>query len=606
MTEPNEIVVTCTNGHQISDTEAKFCIYCRAPLNKPNVQSVGQQPTTQPVQQQQSIQHMPQQPVQPAQQNAVPQVQYQQPVQPMPVQPLQQNAAQVQYQQPIPPLQQPMQQPLQPYPQNAVGQVQYQQNPYPPMQPIQPNYNPQQNMVPQYAPYAPYTNQCKVCGGDGKLLHPKAIICKECNWLRPLAEGYAVDCAAFQWSEDGKAMSALRSITPLNSLAETISEKVGRRWIETTFNGVLLSDKQLPDIYFQAVRAARILGMSHIPDVYISGDLAWDCRTYGTNKDSFIVLGTALATSFRGPELLFLFAREMGHCRTGHALWKTVIKFLLGEQSPRKGIMAGGLFSALNPSAWLEGAIEMPLLAWARQAEITADRAGLLAIGNEEIARHVLLSWSLRSPILYRHINVAAWLEQQSASSDDMTKLSELTTSSTPYITRRLKLMTEFAQSEELKRWRERINKYMKPPAPPPAQGVATTTPAKQTPPAIAKGQQPAQVPPTANKPQVSKQQAPKPATATATASASASPAPKKDNDLRLKCATCKTALRVPLKAFEGKEQVNVRCPNAKCAKVMTLKKKTDSTTTNSASDGKKAPAQTPPIEERNIDNGNE
>lgn len=542
MTEEKKVTITCINGHQLEDTDAKFCMYCRAPLNNAKVQNMPQQP---------NIQDASQQPI-PAQPPAEP-IQY-------PQNPYQQN--------PYP--QYPY--PQNPYPQMQYPQTPYPQNPYPPMQPYyypQPNVPPQPNVVQQYQQYPQYpmqqyVSQCQLCGGDGKQLNPKIPVCKECGWLRPLTEGYAVDCSAFQWAEDGKAMSALRSITPLKYVAETISEKVGRRWIETTFNGVLLSEKQLPAVYANAVRAARILGMASMPDIYVSGDISWDCRTYGTDKDAFIVMGSALALNFRGPELLFLFAREMGHCRTGHALWKTVIKFLLGEQAPRKGLMAGGLFNALSPSAWLEGAIEMPLLAWARQAEITADRAGLLAIGNEEIARRVLLSWSLKSPLLYRQINVAAWLEQQGTSDDDMTKLSELTTSSTPYITRRLRLMTEFAQSPELKRWRDRISKYAPPvmPAPP------------------------------VQKPSIGQQGKPvQPAKPVEEKKPLSSPAPSAaDDDMRLKCSHCATPMRVPLKVFEGKQQVNVRCPNAKCGKTMTLKKKQSAAT---AAAGMQTPAQT-------------
>jgi hypothetical protein len=91
--------------------------------------------------------------------------------------------------------------------------------------------------------------QCHVCGGQGQRLDPKIIICKKCNWLRPLAAGYAMDCSAFQYSEDGKAMAVLRSISPLNAAAKAISDKVGRRWVETTLNGVLLGENQLPHIY---------------------------------------------------------------------------------------------------------------------------------------------------------------------------------------------------------------------------------------------------------------------------------------------------------------------------------------------------------------------
>ncbi|HRH45977.1 MAG TPA: M48 family metallopeptidase, partial [Pyrinomonadaceae bacterium] len=219
---------------------------------------------------------------------------------------------------------------------------------------------------------------CYSCGGNGQKLDPKILVCKECSWLRPLIPGYKVDSAAFEWAADGKAMAALRSVQPLTSAAETISNKIGRRWIESTFNGVLLSDEQVPEVYNQAVKAARILGMSHMPDVYISGERSWDCVTFGTTKDSFVVIGSALASNFQGDDLLFLLAREMGHCRAGHSLWKTVIRFMVGEQGHGKGIMEEGfLDKILNPKSIIEDAIEMPLLAWARQAEITADRAGV-------------------------------------------------------------------------------------------------------------------------------------------------------------------------------------------------------------------------------------
>lgn len=362
-------------------------------------------------------------------------------------------------------------------------------------------------------------DSCSACGGNGSRLDRARVLCTECGWLRPLVPGYYVDCAAFQWAADGKAMSALRSARPLNAIAQSISEKVGRRWIEATFNGVRLGERQLPRVYHHAVKAARILGMSHMPDVYVSGDVMWDCRTYGTDKDAFIVIGTALVTNFKGPELLFLFAREMGHCRAGHALWKTVIRFLVGEQGPRKGVLAGGIFNVLSPSALIEGAIEVPLLAWARQAEITADRAGMLAVGDAELARRVLLSWSLKSPFLYKQISTEAWLEQQAESEDDYTKLSELMTSSTPYITRRLKLMDEFARTTYLKQWRDLIDQHA-------------------------------------------------PAVTVEIRNADAAP-----TDVRLKCSFCKTAMRVPRATLEGKSVVALKCPDPKCGKTTVIRK---------------------------------
>jgi Zn-dependent protease with chaperone function len=381
---------------------------------------------------------------------------------------------------------------------------------------------------------------CPACGGDPERLQAGVVVCPACNRLRPLAPGYAVNPAAFQWAQDGAAMAKLRGIGPINTAARAVSDRVGRRWIEAAFNAVRLSDRQLPAVYANAVLAARILGMPMMPDVYVSGDRMWDSATYGSENSAFIILGTALLTNYQGADQLFLLAREMGHCRAGHALWKTVIRFLLGEQGPRHGLGGAGVLAALNPAQLVEGALELPLLAWARQAEITADRAGLLAVGDEDVARRVLLSWSLRSVMLYRQINIETWLQQMDDSDEQTTRLSEVASSSTPYITRRLKLLAGFAASPELKQYRSVIAPLL--PAIPAAAAAPPAAGSPSGPPSV-----------TAARPQ-------------------AGP-PQESDDLRLACPACKAAMRIPRAVLAGRDTLNVRCANPACGKVTTLKK---------------------------------
>ncbi len=435
-------------------------------------------------------------------------------------------------QQPVPPQQHQPQQPVQPPPQQqqvppANGGFQQQQNQQqqyqPPPPPPPPNYGQQQY---QYPPQYQQQPSCRTCGGSGQGIPDKAVMCKECRWLRPLVPGYAVDNAAFAWAADAKAMAVLRSMKPLNAAAKAVSEKVGRRWIEVTFNGVLLGEKQMPHIFGQAVRAARILGMERMPDVYLSGERPWDCLTFGSDNDTFIVVGSAVAGNFHGVDMLYLLAREMGHAKAGHALWKTVIRFFLGEQGPAKGFMAGGILAnILSPTAMISGALEMPLLGWARQAEITADRAGLLAVGSEEIARRALLSWSLKSSFIFKQMNIDAWLEQQAEDHGDMLRLSELTTTSTPYIGPRLKLLSQYAQSQEFQYYFQRIKATLAQAAPP------------------------------------------KPA---------AKAAPK---ELKIKCSICAAPMKIPMSVLEGKPKLSVKCPDAKCGKVTVIRKNANKAT---------------------------
>ena len=410
---------------------------------------------------------------------------------------------------------------------------------------------------------------CKVCGGTGAGLSADTVICPECSWLRPLLPGYTLDRSVFLWAQDGQAMTKLQSISSLHAAVKAVSDKVGRPWIESTFNGIRLGPRQFPDIWVRAILAARILGLPKMPDVYISGDSQWNTYTYGTDTSAFIVLGTAILNNFQNDDLLFVLAREMGHCRAGHALWKTVSRFLVGDTSTH-GLLSNGVLNAisLSPTKWIQDAVDLPLMAWARQADITADRAGLLAMGDESLARRVLLAWSIRSARLLKQVNIEEWMKQEDASDDSMTRFSEMTTTSSMYTTRRLRLLGQSAREPELMRWSQSIQpirKRLTPPPQPPISGLTAAAAAVRRPLATA----------------------PRPAPTPATGSAPAAPP---TDSIRVLCNKCQTPMRIPLAVLRGKPSLNVRCP--KCQNVFTLRPKPAS---QSTSPGAASPQASPP-----------
>jgi Zn-dependent protease with chaperone function len=326
---------------------------------------------------------------------------------------------------------------------------------------------------------------------------------------------------AFLWRLDADAMNALAGIGPLNAAAHSVSEGVGRPWFEAAVNGVRLSEQQLPDIFALAVKAARIVGLQHLPEIYISGEQMWDSVTMGSQTSSFIALGSVL-TNFRGDDLLYLIGREMGHAKAGHALWNTVVNLLAGRQPGNRSLMSDGVLSFLSPAKLIESGINAPLMAWQRHSAITADRAGLLCVGDLEVARRVTLQWTLHSFPLAARINREAWRLQEDASDDGSMQASEFAMTSTPYAARRLKLAREFHASAEFQGWRRVIEHW----SPPPATVQAATV----------------------------KQKAP----------------PQQDME-KLTCIACKTAMRVPKAKLAGAEPVNVRCPNPDCGKVLKI-----------------------------------
>ncbi|MCR9260444.1 MAG: M48 family metalloprotease [Pseudomonadaceae bacterium] len=378
-----------------------------------------------------------------------------------------------------------------------------------------------------YAPHPAFG--CSTCAGDGSRLHPSLIYCPECRWLRPLTDDYFLEMDAFMWQMDAQAMGVLNGLGPLSSAAHNIAERYGRPVFEAATNGIRLSERQMPEIFNLALYAARLTSLTHMPEVYISGERMWDVYSLGGYSGSFVSIGSVLI-NFKPKDLLFLIAREMGHVRAGHVYWNTAMQFLLGQSRGQTTILGQGVLQFLNPAKLVESAIEAPLMRWARHAEITADRAATLVTGDLATARQVLTQWSMKSFPVYGKVNLDAWLEQEAASDDPYLRMSEWTMSTTPYLAPRLRILAEYAQDDGFAEWRRYITHWADPHSP-------------------------------IEKPEINPRAKPK------------------DDRERMTCAACGAKMSVPKEALTSGKPVNVRCPNTDCRKVLRVKPKTKPTT---------------------------
>jgi Zn-dependent protease with chaperone function len=385
-----------------------------------------------------------------------------------------------------------------------------------------------QHVVSHYAMH----HGCMACGGDGHRLRADVVYCAQCRWLRPLAPAYAMDAEAFLWSLDAQAMVVLESLGPVTAAARALSDRVGRPWFETTVNGIRLSETQFPDIFTLGIRAARIMGLRVMPELYLSGEMLWDAMTLGSDEQAFIVIGSVL-TYFKGDELLYVLGREMGHIRAGHVMWRTASKFLTGSTHMNRSVMGAGLLNALTPGKLLENAIDAPIMAWSRHSEISADRAGLLVVGDVEVARKVLMTSSLKSFPLFGRINQEEWLRQEATSDDHLMLLSEATLSTTPFLARRMRMLREFAEAPHAIAWRAYIDSVA------PVPSVAPDPPRATAPVASARNAQPTAAP---------------------------------EDVVRFACRTCKSPIKVPRRAMVGKQVVRITCPSAACRTEMNVR----------------------------------
>ena len=294
---------------------------------------------------------------------------------------------------------------------------------------------------------------CTVCG---KPALEAALGCPGCGCLLGATLGYEILPGEFEHPSMQQMNQTLRRSLVLNRMAESISQKVGKPWYESCFNSVQTTDKQYARVFELAMIAARRIGFSQAPAVYIEADRGYQSNTYGSEKDAFVNIGTFLPKLLNDRELLFILGHEFGHLKCHHALWTTVSMFLVGQA--RGNLMSEGILSYVsNPLKIIESGVESVISSWMRVADLTADRAALLVSGDIGLARRTLFLLYFRSRKELDEVDVDEWTKQQEAQASTMTKVSQLVTSATPYLGLRLRALEEFYASPRYSDLRNKV-----------------------------------------------------------------------------------------------------------------------------------------------------
>ncbi len=130
---------------------------------------------------------------------------------------------------------------------------------------------------------------------------------------------------------------------------------------------------------------------------------------------------------------------ELGHIKSGHMLYHT-----LAEVLGRGASLSASLFG-LNI---LSIPIQLALLSWHRESEVTADRASLLVVKDVDVVTSLLKKLAL-SP------NPVG--EQNVAGEPGMLESASELFRTHPILSKRIKLVKEFANSSEFLRAEKKI-----------------------------------------------------------------------------------------------------------------------------------------------------
>jgi Zn-dependent protease with chaperone function len=234
-----------------------------------------------------------------------------------------------------------------------------------------------------------------------------------------------------------------------------VSRKVGKPWYESTFTSIPVSERQFPRVHEVALTAAQRLALPRLPDVYVESSRGYSSATYGSKQDAFVNVGSFLTRLLRDRELLFVVGHEYGHLIGQHALWLTVSNLMFGEH--RSSIMGEGVLGLLSPTRLVSAGAEALVTNWMRVADFTADRVGLLAVGDFETARRALFLLYQKNRADLGEVDLDEWMQQQEASEPKITKVSQLMSSGAPYLGVRLNELKRFCESPQYRQARDKV-----------------------------------------------------------------------------------------------------------------------------------------------------
>lgn len=189
------------------------------------------------------------------------------------------------------------------------------------------------------------------------------------RWIaarRGALEQQARDGAAYAFTGERKFRRTLNVARPVTMALEATT-RLWRDVARTELMGtaVKVSDQQYPRVYEAAKRAGEALRV-RVPVVFASPSGGLKVKVLGTEDAPHLIVNLDLAERLDDTELVAAIAHELAHVQNGHILYTTALHYL-------------------NTSAaffvrWVIQPAIMTLQAWSRRAEITCDRASLLAV----------------------------------------------------------------------------------------------------------------------------------------------------------------------------------------------------------------------------------
>lgn len=255
-----------------------------------------------------------------------------------------------------------------------------------------------------------------------------------------------LDSKSYEHDLDRKVLSKLKGRTGFEAMTNAFLNWTYIKWSVVALKGgcFQVTKESCPDLYDQIVDVANTLDVHPMPGLYTEWEYGINGYTTGFGDDTLMILKSGAVDLLTEEELRFVTGHEFGHIKSGHVMYH----------------MMADLFDTAVSQIPLFGRFAVPLkywlMYWNRMSEFTADRAGLLACQDIDVALKAIVKMA-GLPLKYFDQDVREGFLKQAESFDlDLSDFSDRTiktitiaTSSHPWTVMRAAELLKWYESGE-------------------------------------------------------------------------------------------------------------------------------------------------------------
>lgn len=206
-----------------------------------------------------------------------------------------------------------------------------------------------------------------------------------------------ITLADYQHDDDRGAFLSLKKIKAFDKAVDWVIENTVEKVtdVQQIGSSISMNEEAAPKLYDLVHDIANTLDVDIIPQTYTR----WGYDIYITtdgDKHPKMIINTGTIDLLTPDEQRFMIGHEFGHIKSNHLKYLLLCRYW-------------SMYESCIPGSTL---LQIPLFYWSRMTDLTADRVGLLACQDINVALKTMIKMAGAPEALYDNLNVDAFIEQ--------------------------------------------------------------------------------------------------------------------------------------------------------------------------------------------------